>query len=346
MPLTLYRRGKNGIFHYRGTIGPAGRRKFFDASCQTTDEDIAARQVAEVEARYWKGSFDGPGAILTFAEAARLFRAAGRSGRFLDKVQDYLGSTLVKDINAGIIKQMALTLYPGCSGASLNRLAIGPAMAVINFCAESELCPPIRVKRFKAETKAKDPATLEWITDFAAASPDNPHLAAFPHFMYLTGARPGEATALQWDDVDLKARTALIRQNKVEKSGGIVERRAHLPNMLVVMLANLPRIKGRGVFVYRSPDDLAWAWDGVIKRAGIKRLTPHCCRHGFATSLLRADIDVVTIAKLGGWKSPAQVFATYGHANDDPTVTDILTTVKAVQVADAIVENPHKTGTS
>jgi integrase len=346
MPLTLYRRTKNGIYRYRGTIGPAGRRKFFDGSCKTTDKAIAARQVAEIEARYWKGNFDGPGAVLTFAEAAKLYRAAGKSGRFLDNVEGYLGSTLVKDINPGIIKQMALTLYPGLSGASLNRLALGPATAVINFCAESELCLPIRVKRFKFETKEKEPATLEWVMDFMAASPDNPHLAAYPLFMFLTGARPGEATALQWADVDLKTRKATIRQSKVEKAGGIVERKAHLPRMLVVALANLPRIEGRGVFVYKSPDDLAWSWKGVIKRAGIKRLTPHCCRHGFATGLLRRGVDVVTIAKLGGWTSPAQVFATYGHANDDPTLTDLLTTAESVLIDKTNSENPHETGTT
>jgi len=54
-------------------------------------------------------------------------------------------------------------------------------------------------------------------------------------------------------------------------------------------------------------------------------LTPHCCRHGFATGLLRAGVDPVTVAKLGGWKSPAHVFATYGHASDDRTLTNRLT---------------------
>ena len=339
MPFTLYRRKGSTIYRYRGTIGPAGRRKFFAGSCHTSNKDIAARQISEIESNYWKGNFDGPGAILTFAAAAAHFRAAGRSGRFLDKVEKYFGQTLVKDINAGTIKQMALQLYPNCSGASLNRLAIGPTMAVINFCAESELCPPIRVKRFKTETKAKEPATLEWIEAFRAAA--KPHIGTFALFMFLTGARPGEALALQWEDLNLIEHSALIRQTKTA-----TERKAHLPDMLVAALANLEHIAGRGVFGYRNVDNLGWMWDEVIKRAGIKKLSPHCCRHGFATGLLRAGIDVVTIAKLGGWTSPAQVLATYGHANDDPTVTDILTKAKSVQSADGNVKNLRKTGTS
>ncbi len=53
-------------------------------------------------------------------------------------------------------------------------------------------------------------------------------------------------------------------------------------------------------------------------------LSFHACRHGFATELLRAGVDVVTVAKLGGWRSAAQVLQTYGHSLDDLTLTDRL----------------------
>jgi integrase len=329
MPLTLYRRKGRRIYNYRGTIGPAGRRKFFSGTCN-----------AEIESNYWKGNFDGPGAILTFEHAASLYRA-GHSARFLDKIEKHLGTTLVKDITSGMVREMALTLYPNCSGVSLNRLVVIPTSAVINFCAESEMCPPIKIKRFKGESKTKVPATLEWVQAFHAHA--GPHLGAFALFMFLTGCRPGEAIALQWADLDLHARTALIRQTKISDDD---ERTAHLPDMLVAALANLTKIEGRGVFIYKRRKDAEKAWKAAIAAAGIKRLTPHCCRHGFATSLLHRGIDVVTIAKLGGWKSPAQVFATYGHANDDPTVTDILTEAKSVPLAITDQSNPRKTGTT
>jgi hypothetical protein len=58
---------------------------------------------------------------LTFAQAASLYRAAGKSGRYLAPIEDYLKDTLVKDINGGKIKQMAIELFPNCSGASKNR---------------------------------------------------------------------------------------------------------------------------------------------------------------------------------------------------------------------------------
>ncbi len=335
MSLKLFIR--DGICHYRGTV--AGRRLRGSTKIPKKHKDLAARKIAEIEAREWKCSVDGPQAVLTFAQAALLYRAAGKSSRFLDRVEDHFKEVLVKDITAGRIRQMAIELYPQCSGATRNRVAIVPAQAVINHAAESELCQPIRVKRFKVDAKVKEPATLEWVKAFQREAA--PAVGALALFMFLTGARIGEAVALDWQDVDLEARTALLRETKVGS-----ERKAHLPDMLVTALANVPRVPGRPVFVYQHPDDVWRAWEGAIKRAGIKELTPHCCRHGFATGLLRRGIDVVTVAKLGGWKTPAQVLKTYGHALEDHQLTDVLVGTELTRGDLEIVRNTRKTGTS
>ena len=335
MPFTIFRRGKNGILHYRGTIGPVGRRKFLQGSFKTTDKDIAARQAAEIEARYWKGHFDGPESILTFADAAALYRAAGKGDKFLAPVEKHFGVTLVKDINSGIIQQMAMELYPSWSNASRNRGAIIPAQAVINHAAESGLCQRIRVKRFKPYTKEKPHVTLEWIQAFQREAP--PHLGAYALFMFLTGARPTEALEC---DVDLPGCTALLHESKIGH-----ERRAHLPAVLVAALANVPKIKGRGAFVYRRLGDLAWSWDEVIRRAGIQRMTPHSCRHGFITGLLRRGIDVKTVAWLADMTVETLV-GTYAHAIKDRTLTNVLTSAESAQSVSDVAENLLKTGTT
>lgn len=315
MPLELYIR--NGVYHCRGTIGPAERRSRIRRSLHTTDKSIAARQVAEIETKYWKGHFDGPGSILTFRKAAENYRNAGKSERFLPRVEQHFGDRLVKEITAGMIRQMAIELFPKGSGATRNRQGITPAKAVINFNAESDLCSPIRVRHFKVDAKIKEPVTLEWLRAFSPHA--GPAVEALGWFMFLTGARIGEALKVCWEDVSLNARTVLIKQSKVSN-----ERVSHLPTPLIALLSNLPRINERPVFVYRNPDDTKRAWYGAIKRAQIKRLTPHSCRHGFATGLLRRGVDVTTVAYLGGWKTPGQVLKTYGHALKDITLTDVL----------------------
>jgi integrase len=167
------------------------------------------------------------------------------------------------------------------------------------------------------------------------------NIGAFALFMYLTGARPGEAISVEWEDIDLIGRTVLIKQSKVGN-----ERTAHLPDILFDTLASLPRIKGRGVFIYTTIYGYQNGWDSVIERAGIKRLTPHCCRHGFATDLLRAGVDVMTVARLGGWKNAVQVLKTYGHAIQDRTLTDVLTATNVTQTVNRGIGKPGKTGTS
>lgn len=311
MPLKIFKRGD--VWHYRGTV--AGRR--LRGSTGTASKEIAARFAAEVESKFWKRGFDGPEAVLTFAHAALEYRAAGKQTRFLEPIEDYWKDTLVKDITTGAIQQSARKLYPNASGATRNRQVIVPTQAIINHAAGLGLCQKISVPRFETFTKVKKPASIEWVRTFLRAAP--PHLGGLAMFMLLTGARVSEALALDWRDVDLKKRTALIRQTKIG-----AERLAHLPDELVIALANIPKEPGRKVFRYVAKCSADKSWRSAIRRAGIEPLSFHCCRHGFATALLHRGVDPVTIAKLGGWKSAEHVLKTYGHAKDDPTLTDLI----------------------
>jgi integrase len=313
MPLKIYRRGP--IWHYRGTV--AGRR--LRGSTGTTDKDIAARIAAERETTGWKCHLDGPAAVLTFAQAAIMYRAAGKSTRFLEKVEDHWRDTLVKDISAGAIRQASIDLYPNAGAATRNRQGIVPMQAIINHAAEMELCPTIRVKRFVTVKKIRKPVTLEWVQRFTEVA--SPHLGALAWFMFQTGARVSEAMAVRWPDVDLGARTVRIGQPKTKS-----ERLAHLPAEAFAAIANQPRSRER-IFLYAARMAAHKAWRTAIARAGIERLSFHSCRHGFATSLLRAKIDIVTVAKLGGWRTPRHVLETYGHALEDRTLTDVLSAV-------------------
>ena len=313
MPLKLYRRGK--VWHYRGTV--AGRR--ISGSAGTADKAIAQRIAAEAEARQFRRHLDGPGADVTFAQAALAYRQAEKQTRFLPKIEDYWKDTRIREITTGAIQQSARMLYPNGKGATRNRQVIVPTQAIINFAAELGWCSKIGVKRFPVETKTKEAATLAWAQDFAAEA--SPHLGALCLFMFATGARIGEAVALTWQDIDLSDRKAVIRQTKIEDT-----RTAHLQAPVVAALASIGgnRNPGELVFGYAGPGSVKKTWDNVIKRAGIVRLTPHCCRHGFATTMLRLGYDVKTVAKLGGWKDAATVLKTYAHALDDQTVTDAM----------------------
>ena len=321
MPITIYRRGDT--WHYRGTV--AGRR--LRGSCQTTDKKTAQRVASNLETAQWKSDFDGPAAVLTYAQAAILYRQAEKPTRFLDTIENYWRDTLVSDITAGAIRRSALTLYPDAVAATRNRQVIVPTQAVINHAAENELCPPITVKRFPIETHEREPATADWIDQFVAIA--DPQLGALAIFMFQTGARISEAIDVQWSDVSLAERKALIRQTKIGS-----ERRAHLTNRLVAAIANIDGPRTGPLFKYSSRIAARYHWNKVIKSAGLKYLSFHACRHGFATTMLHAGVDPVTVAERGGWADTAQLFKTYGHANRDHGIID--------DVFDAPTPQPHQ----
>ena len=311
MPLKIYRRKGSDIWHYRGTL--AGYR--LRGSTRTANKEAAQRIASAVEDKFWKRGLDGKEKALTWPKAVALYIGAGKSSRFLTKLTKHWGDARIADINSGSVKQAGTDLYPKAKNSTRNRQVIVPTVAVINHSAELGHCPPLRMKRFKVDTKIKKPVTLEWINAFEAHC-DRSDVRALAVFLFATGARISEARNVKWDDIDFRRRKVLIRQSKIG-----AEREAHLPPHLFVTLANLGRDTNPFDVPYTTARD---AWARTTEAAGIEPLTFHSCRHGFATSLHDKGIGVKTIAKAGGWKSAQHLFNTYLHADEDATVTDRL----------------------
>jgi integrase len=320
MPLKIHKRG--GIWHYRGTV--AGR--LLRGSTRTARKEIAQRIAADQEARHWKSHLDGPASVLTFAQAAMLYRAANKSDRFLRPIEDHWRDTPVKVITGAAIRQSAIRLYPNAGPATRNRQAIVPTQAIINHAAAHELCPYIRVSRFPVIKKAKTPADWEWVQAFMAHA-KKPNLAALVCLRYLPGARISQALAVEWSDVDFRSRKVRIAAT----NKGDDDRFAHMPSELIAALANIPGERRGQVFVFKSRGNIKTQWAGAIRRAGIKVLSPHRCRHGFATGLLDKGVSPITVANRGGWKNARHVFETYGHDVAPADVTDVLTGTPAAQ---------------
>ena len=98
---------------------------------------------------------------------------------------------------------------------------------------------------------------------------------------------------MTWGDVELVQNKAVINQTKIDD-----HRVAQLSPPVIAALANTPSIREPDslVFHYAYGESVGQVWNNVIERAGIEKLSPYCCRHGFATSMLRAGIDPKTVA--------------------------------------------------
>ena len=202
--------------------------------------------------REWKRHFDGPAAVTTFAQAAILYRGAGKATRFLDQVEDHWRDTPIREITPGAIRQAAIDLYPGAIRGNAQSRSDHRDGSSHQPRGGERAMQRIRVKRFPTEKTRKTPTSWTWVAAFMSAS--HPRLGALACFMFLTGARISEACSLRWTDLNIAGGTALIRQTKTGE-----ERRAHLPAILVAALANIPGPREGRVFGYssrQSCDDL------------------------------------------------------------------------------------------
>jgi integrase len=144
-----------------------------------------------------------------------------------------------------------------------------------------------------------------------------------------TGARQAEVLGLKWSDIDWNRRTAEIRRQwrrgafyepKTKSSRRTVE----LPDELVSALKRwrlrcpkgehdlvCPDVKGRPI---HSSDLLRTGLHGALRRAGLRQVRFHDLRHSFASNLLAAGFDIVTVSKALGHANVHITLTTYAHA--------------------------------
>lgn len=152
-------------------------------------------------------------------------------------------------------------------------------------------------------------------------------IGAMMYFMLLTGARKGEAVALQWKHVDRKRKVALITQScawngpspilkQPKTEAGI--RTVLLPDKLLKVL---PKTGKPDAFVF-FPDGLPnrvpldKAIKAYQKEYGIEA-TAHQLRHSYASILHSAHVDVKDAQALLGHSTIAMTQDIYTHLEAD-----------------------------
>ena len=76
-------------------------------------------------------------------------------------------------------------------------------------------------------------------------------------------------------------------------------------------------IREQGIAFDRYPSGISKVINTACKRLKINNFSLHKLRHYFASKLVSEKVDVMTVAALGGWSSPAMIYNRYGHAMED-----------------------------
>jgi len=160
-----------------------------------------------------------------------------------------------------------------------------------------------------------------------------------------TGMRRGEIFNLKWEQVNLEEMTITVQNTKSGKN-----RTIPINNRLHQILMEQKKLKGQASSVFPNPDtgrpfvDIKKSFKRACEDAGIKDLRFHDLRHTFASRLVKAGVDLITVRDLLGHFS-VQLTQRYTHSSRDQKqqAVDILAqrTVKAHKNREDLLHNGY-----
>ena len=135
-------------------------------------------------------------------------------------------------------------------------------------------------------------------------------------FSLATGLRRANVTGLQWCDVDLIKRHALIHPDQAKAKRAIP---VPLNEDAIIILRKQIGKHEQFVFSYaghRITQCSTKAWKKALKRAGIENFRWHDLRHTWASWHIQNGTSLQELQQLGGWASFEMVLR-YAHLSSD-----------------------------
>jgi integrase len=206
-----------------------------------------------------------------------------------------------------------------------------------------------RVRRPEAAMRLPEPAQVRALLDAAPG-----RWRAFVALCAFAGLRLGEAAALRVSDIDFLRRTlTVVRQVQRGPRGAVEirppkygsERTVYLADGLVEILAahvgeHCPGedparyLFARGGEVPPYQQAVGRWWDKARAAPGLSAVKLHDLRHFYASGLIAAGCDVVTVQRALGHASASVTLGTYAHLW--PTAEDKTRAAVAAMLADTL----------
>jgi integrase len=290
MPIKVVRHPDSPNLYLRGSV--RGHRVY--ETTGTADPAAAEALRIRKEKELLDRSIYGERVTRSFAAAALAYMEAPgatlREGRFIFPLVDALGQMTLEQITQERLDEYVARRFKGRAPSTILRNVITPVTTVLNFAARRKWCDAPSFDRPKQPAGRKRWATYEEAGRLINAA--SPHIQRLIIFLLWTGARMGEAMALEWSDIDDEQGWLVFRDTKRGEDRGV-------PLFPALHDCLLPRASGR---VFRTPRGLEYAvrddgggqiktgWRGTTRRAGINDLRPHDLRHTFSTWLTMAGV--------------------------------------------------------
>lgn len=352
MPLTLAppRRGKSRFWRIRGTV----RGVPIDETTGVENRELAEAIRIKREGQILDESIFGARASRRFSEAAVSYVETAKPGRTQTDaiigharkdggisrcLIDDFGGMLVSAIDQAAVDKVIRERFGHAAPATVQRHFLTPLIAVLTFAAARKWCDRPQLWRPPPAKGRSRWADYDEAAKIVAAA--SLHIRPLLIFLMLSGARMGEALALEWQDADLPERWAVLRDTK--RNGE--DRGIPLHPQLVDILTEMRR--GRGaVFLTNRGEPYAeregggqikTAWAATLRRAGVTDLRPHDLRHTFSTWLTLAGTHEQVRDEIMGHAS-SSMGRRYSHVPRDELrrAVDRLPRVKSVELPQAV----------
>lgn len=337
--LSIRRKGKTGYIYYRGTVRVADKIVKVSEQSTGTSSITRAREIVRKVEEDIKNSILYPslGKLnkITVDDCADKYltfnRPKTKEKLLIDFILKEFEATSISNLNEHwekfCLKNNTL------SAASLNRY--NDCLMYLVKAGEKDFdfkAPELR--RFKVNNKKVFHLADDVRQNLFKCYSDH----ARPIFLILSyqGYRVQELLQLQWEDVNFKKHTVFIKKSKNGES-----RITYMHNKVFWILArmwirqNKPstghvilNVKGEpypdtritgGSNPIRSPHKTALKKlkkdYGLTLKSGKKEMTIHDHRHDWASRMVMAGVDLITLKELGGWKSLKMVerYATFSE---------------------------------
>ena len=279
----------------RGDFSALTLQEFFDDLWKPIRESEAAESTVRAEKPYWK-------AILGTLGPVRI--------RNLSMVR-WSGFLATRTTWSGRAQAIAQNAYRQCLKYAVE---IGALEEVHDF------------RKIKGATKRTrepvEPLTAKEVQKVLQAAPSVMHRALFAYALGQ-GLRPGETTALQWEDLDWESLEVRIRGSKTDASDAVVPLMPLAETHLRTWWQKVGQPAEGPVFVYRGKPIKEWknSWGTACRNAGIQRkVFPYLCRHTFATLAVAAGAN------------PAAIKAMMRHTTKSTILENVYTRLNQQQI--------------
>ena len=304
------RNDRDGVYYTDGYFAKVRVRKSLD----TRDRIVAKSRLAEFEEGVLSGRIDVRRPVgsrkTKFSTVTKKFLNSPRTGgsrttvQIANKLLEHFGEMEVKFITEGDVDDYIedYHLSKGNSNTTIRR-ELNTLQSILNFAAARNEREYIKIDKPPEEVVDYDVLTEEEMDNiFAELRPDVHRLA---RFLRYTGARPVEACALTYEDVDFENNKVRLRSIK-GRSGSVRERiiplhpkaREAIPYSVPLPVGHIFTLSGKPI---TNSYDLPHHWrEARNKVYPDMKAGMYALRHTFATTLARKGAPAKVIADLLG----------------------------------------------